>query len=128
VYERTLELLARAAKHRGAKIGATKSGIMVGLGETMEQLDGLMEDLRTADVDIFTIGQYLKPTQRHLPVQKYYSPEEFKRLYDMAMAHEFVYVESGPLVRSSYHANRASEAMEALLAGKQGDGSPATSG
>ena len=117
VYERTLELLARAAKHRGAKIGATKSGIMVGLGETTEQLQVLMKDLRAADVDIFTMGQYLKPTKRHLPVQKFYSPDEFKTLYDMAMAEGFVYVESGPMVRSSYHANRASDAMEALLAG-----------
>lgn len=116
VYERTLELLARAAKHRGSKIGATKSGIMVGLGETLEQLEGLMKDLREADVDIFTMGQYLKPTKRHLPVQKFYTPEEFKTLYTMAMDLGFVYVESGPLVRSSYHANRASEAMEALLA------------
>ena len=115
VYTRTLELLALASKHRGTKIGATKSGIMLGLGENEEQLVQLMKDLRGADVDIFTMGQYLKPTKRHLPVQKYYSPEEFKRLYDIAMEFGFVYVESGPMVRSSYHANRASDAMEALL-------------
>lgn len=116
VYGRTLELLKLAAEHRGTKIGATKSGIMVGLGETMPELIQLMKDLRKSDVDIFTVGQYLKPTKRHLPVQKYYTPEEFKEIYDIAMDLGFVYVESGPLVRSSYHANRASDAMEALLA------------
>ena len=115
VYERTLELLSRAARFRGEKIGATKSGIMVGLGENDEQLGRLMKDLRAADVDIFTMGQYLKPTAKHLPVQRFYTPEEFAGLYDRAMAEGFVYVESGPLVRSSYHANRASDAMEALL-------------
>jgi len=114
-YERTLELLARAAKHRGLKIGATKSGIMVGLGETTDELRDLFRDLRGSDVDIFTVGQYLKPTARHLPVQKYYTPEEFADLKRDADAAGFVYVESGPLVRSSYHANRASDAMEALL-------------
>lgn len=117
VYARTMELLARAAKFRGAKIGATKSGIMAGLGETHEEIVELMRDLRASDVDIFTVGQYLKPTNRHLPVQRYYTPEEFQRIHDDAMDLGFVYVESGPLVRSSYHANRASDAMERLLAG-----------
>jgi lipoic acid synthetase len=115
VYERTLELLARAARARGDRIKATKSGIMAGLGETEEEVVDLMADLRRADVDIFTVGQYLQPTRKHLPVMKFYTPQEFKRLYDAGMEAGFVYVESGPLVRSSYHAGRASEAMEALL-------------
>ena len=117
VYERTLELLARAARHRGSRIGATKSGIMVGLGETEDEVVDLMRDLRAADVDIFTVGQYLRPTRRHLPVRRYYTPEEFERLRARGRELEFVHVESGALVRSSYHANRASDAMEALLAG-----------
>jgi lipoic acid synthetase len=117
VYERTLELLARAAGARGNRVKATKSGIMTGLGETMDEVVDLMADLRRADVDIFTVGQYLQPTRKHLPVMKYYSPEEFRELHDEGMKAGFAYVESGPLVRSSYHAGRASEAMEALLGG-----------
>ena len=115
VYERTLELLSRAATAKGTKIKATKSGIMAGLGETEPEMVELMGDLRRADVDIFTVGQYLQPTKKHLPVMKYYTPAEFKRLYDAGMEAGFVYVESGPLVRSSYHAGRATKAIEALL-------------
>jgi lipoic acid synthetase len=88
---------------------------MAGLGETEEEVVDLMADLRRADVDIFTVGQYLQPTRKHLPVMKFYTPQEFKRLHDAGMEAGFVYVESGPLVRSSYHAGRATEAMEALL-------------
>ncbi len=116
VYERTLELLARAAGTRGSRIKATKSGIMVGLGETEDEVVDLMRDLRDADVDIFTVGQYLQPTKKHLAIQKYYSPEEFQGFHDAGMKAGFVYVASGPLVRSSYHAGRASDAMEKLLA------------
>jgi lipoic acid synthetase len=115
VYERTLELLERAARARGTRIRATKSGIMVGLGETVDQVVDLMRDLRRADVDIFTVGQYLQPTKKHHPVLTYYTPEEFERLRELGMEAGFKYVESGPLVRSSYHAGRASAAMEALL-------------
>jgi len=117
VYERTLELLARAARSRGDRIKATKSGIMVGLGETEEEIVSLMHDLREADVDIFTVGQYLQPTKKHLPVMNYCTPEEFARYGEAGREAGFVYVESGPMVRSSYHAGRASEAMERLLAG-----------
>ena len=116
VYERTLELLARAARTRGSRIKATKSGIMVGLGETEDEVVGLMRDLRGADVDFFTVGQYLQPTKKHLPIQKYYSPEEFQGFHDAGIKEGFIYVGSGPLVRSSYHAGRASDAMEKLLA------------
>jgi lipoic acid synthetase len=119
VYERTLELLARAAEARGSRIKATKSGIMAGLGETEEEIVELMRDLRRARVDIFTVGQYLQPTKKHLPILRYYSPREFERLHEAGMKAGFVYVESGPLVRSSYHAGRASDAMEALLRGEK---------
>ncbi len=115
VYERTLELLARAARARGDRIKATKSGIMAGLGETQDEIVDLMADLRRADVDIFTVGQYLQPTKKHLPVMKYYEPKEFDQLREAGQRAGFVYVESGPLVRSSYHAGRGAEAMEALL-------------
>ena len=115
VYERTLELLSRAATARGDRIKATKSGIMAGLGESEEEIVALMQDLRRADVDIFTVGQYLQPTRKHLPVQKYYDPEAFARLGKAGQRAGFVHVESGPLVRSSYHAGRGAEAMEALL-------------
>jgi lipoic acid synthetase len=115
VYERTLELLARAARARGDRVKATKSGIMAGLGETEAEIVELMRDLRAAQVDLFTVGQYLQPTKKHLPVMKYYSPDEFARLREAGMNEKFVYVESGPLVRSSYHAGRGAEAMDALL-------------
>ena len=85
---------------------------------TNDELMELMDDLRAADVDIFTMGQYLQPTKKHLPVVKYYTPEEFKQLYDHAMERGFRYVESGPLVRSSYHAGRGAEVMEQLLNSK----------
>jgi len=115
VYERTLELLARAARARGDRIKATKSGIMAGLGETEEEIVDLMRDLRNSDVDLFTVGQYLQPTKKHLPVMRYYTPEEFARLREAGVRERFVHVESGPLVRSSYHAGRGAEAMETLL-------------
>ena len=115
VYERTLELLSRAARARGDRIKATKSGIMAGLGESEEEIFELMQDLRRADVDLFTVGQYLQPTRKHLPVQKYYDPASFARLGEAGQRAGFVHVESGPLVRSSYHAGRGAEAMEALL-------------
>ena len=115
VYERTLELLTRAARARGDLIKATKSGIMAGLGETADEIVDLMADLRGADVDLFTIGQYLQPTKKHLPVMKYYRPEEFDQLGEAGKRAGFVHVESGPLVRSSYHAGRGAEAMEALF-------------
>ena len=117
VYERSLELLERAGRARGSRIQATKSGIMVGLGETEEEIQGLLRDLRGVDVDFFTAGQYLQPTKKHLPVQRYYTPEEFRQIHDSAMRLGFVYVESGPLVRSSYHAGRASDALERLRSG-----------
>ena len=84
----------------------TKSGIMVGLGETMEEVKETMQDLRSWGVDILTIGQYLQPSLKHLPIERYYLPEEFEQLKDFGSDIGFQWVESGPLVRSSYHAEK----------------------
>ena len=92
----------------------TKSGIMLGLGETMEQVQATLRDLRAHDVDMVTIGQYLQPSAHHHPVLRYWTPEEFKALEEYGMALGFTHVASGPLVRSSYHADR--QAMEAGVA------------
>lgn len=100
-YERTLELLKRA-KQKGF---TTKSGFMVGLGETNDEVVSLMHDIRNSDVDIITIGQYLKPTKDHLPVQRYVHPDEFRMFKAIGLEMGFKHVESGALVRSSYHAD-----------------------
>ncbi len=84
----------------------TKSGIMLGLGETMPQVQQTLRDLRTHDVNMVTIGQYLQPTPHHHPVLRYWTPDEFKQLEEFGMALGFTHVASGPLVRSSYHADR----------------------
>lgn len=106
-YERSLELIARAAKAKGHYKVQTKSGFMVGLGETKEDILLLLNDLRTSCCDIVTIGQYLRPSiNNHLPVEKYYTPDEFVELKTEGMAKGFKYVESAPLVRSSYHAHK----------------------
>ncbi|MGG3558375.1 lipoyl synthase [Peribacillus frigoritolerans] len=102
-YERSLEFLRRA-KQMNSTI-PTKSSIMIGLGETKEEIMETMDDLRANDVDIMTIGQYLQPTKRHLKVEKYWSPEEFEELKNIAMSKGFSHCEAGPLVRSSYHAD-----------------------
>jgi lipoyl synthase len=99
-YNRSLELLFRA-KQRGF---LTKSGLMLGLGETTEEVIDTMSDLREVECDILTLGQYLQPTQSHLPVQRYVHPEEFLLLKQRGLEMGFRYIESGPLVRSSYHA------------------------
>jgi lipoic acid synthetase len=108
-YERSLALISRAARRRDRDGLAlrTKSGLMVGLGETEEELVALLGDLREAGCDIATIGQYLQPHERRLPIERYYTPEEFDRLRRKGEAMGFTRVESGPLVRSSYHARRA---------------------
>lgn len=102
-YERSLEVLLQL-KQGG--IERTKSGIMLGLGETEEELFEAMDDLRNAQVDILTLGQYLQPTRKHLPVARYVTPEEFTRYKEVALGKGFMYVESGPMVRSSYHAEK----------------------
>ena len=102
-YERSLEFLRRA-KEMNSSI-PTKSSIMIGLGETKEEIIETMDDLRDNHVDIMTIGQYLQPTKHHLKVQKYWSPQEFEELKMIAMSKGFSHCEAGPLVRSSYHAD-----------------------
>ena len=84
--------------------GLTKSGVMVGLGEEIDEIKEVMEDLRACDVDILTIGQYLQPSRQHLPIRKYYTLEEFAILKEFGFSIGFKWVESAPLVRSSYHA------------------------
>ena len=87
----------------------TKSGIMAGLGETFEEVVGLMRDLRTATCDIMTIGQYLQPYEKRLPVERYVTPEEFAEWKKIGEAMGFKHVESSPLTRSSYHAREQAE-------------------
>jgi lipoic acid synthetase len=106
-YERTLELFRQA--RRAAPRMLTKTGIILGLGEEREELLATMRDLRDADVNILTLGQYLRPSAQHLPVERYYTPEEFAELGEAGRAIGFAHVESGPLVRSSYHAKRQVE-------------------
>lgn len=103
-YERTLELLERAGMHTPRPV--TKTGIMLGLGETRDEVLEVMRDLRAVECDVLTIGQYLQPTPKHLPVVRYVPPEEFDELRAEGLALGFKHVESGPLVRSSYHAER----------------------
>ncbi|MET3697073.1 lipoic acid synthetase [Bacillus oleivorans] len=102
-YERSLELLKRVKEI--SPDTPTKSSIMVGLGETKEEILQAMDDLLAHNVDIMTIGQYLQPTKQHLPVERYYHPDEFKELKEIALEKGFRHCESGPLVRSSYHAD-----------------------
>lgn len=101
-YERSLEVLKRL-KEGGIK---TKSGVMLGLGETEEEIIETINDLRSVNCDILTLGQYLQPTPKHLPVQEFIHPDKFKKYKEIALAAGFKYVESGPLVRSSYHAEK----------------------
>ncbi len=101
-YERTMEFLRRIKQQDPTMV--TKSGIMVGLGETREEIHRVLCDMRENMVDVLTVGQYLRPDQQHLPVEKYYTPEEFREIQMEALQLGFRHVESGPLVRSSYHA------------------------
>ncbi len=103
-YRRSLDHL-RNAKSFGIPM-TTKSGLMLGLGENQEEVVGVLSDLREAGVDIVTLGQYLQPTREHLPVERFYTPEEFDAFRDHAYSLGFRYVASGPLVRSSYHAEQ----------------------
>ncbi|QSX78743.1 lipoyl synthase [Agrilutibacter solisilvae] len=111
-YQWSLTLLQRFKQQHPAV--PTKSGIMLGLGETMEQVQATLRDLRAHDVDMVTIGQYLQPTPHHHPVMRYWTPDEFKELETFGYALGFSHVASGPLVRSSYHADRS--AIEAGFA------------
>jgi len=104
-YARTLHVLRHAKQHRSDVL--TKSSLMLGLGETDDEIAKTMDDLREHDVDLLTLGQYLQPTARHLPVERFVSPEQFDRYRDWALARGFRECVSGPLVRSSYRAEQA---------------------
>lgn len=101
-YQRSIELLDKA-KRLGM---TTKSGLILGMGETLDEARAVMRDLRTVGCDIMTIGQYLQPTRDHLPVARFYDPSDFALLKEEGLALGFIHVESGPLVRSSYHAEQ----------------------
>jgi lipoic acid synthetase len=111
VYRQTLTLLERAARRRDRERRGmlTKSGIMVGLGETFDEVVELMKDLRAVSCDIMTIGQYLQPYERRLPVERYVTPEEFASYKEVGRSLGFHHVESSPLTRSSYHARQQVE-------------------
>ena len=108
-YSRTLELLDRSRTY--APKVATKSGLMLGLGEEWNEVVETLADLRRAGCAILTLGQYLRPSAAHLPMTRYYHPDEFRRLKDIALEMGFAHVESGPLVRSSYHAHEQADAV-----------------
>ncbi|HEY4576064.1 MAG TPA: lipoyl synthase, partial [Thermoanaerobaculia bacterium] len=109
-YDRSLALLAEAAHRRDAGdagdfAGRVKTGIMLGLGETPDEVYSTLTDIRGAGVEIMTLGQYLQPTPKHLPVARWVHPDEFAAYRDFALSLGFAHCESGPLVRSSYHAH-----------------------
>jgi lipoic acid synthetase len=106
-YRQSLDVLRFARQHRPGVM--TKSGFMAGLGETPQEAAQLLRDLREQDVDVATIGQYLQPTRRHLPVAEYVTPEQFDRYRDFGLSLGFKMVFSGPLVRSSYMADLVNE-------------------
>jgi lipoic acid synthetase len=111
-HDRSLSVL-QAARRLGSPTLVTKSSVMLGLGETEEQLEGAFEELRSAGVDLLTLGQYLRPSAEHLPVARYVPPGEFERFAALATGAGFAGVESGPLVRSSYHAEQLYRAARA---------------
>ena len=102
-YDRSLEFLRIARRLAPGMV--TKSSVMLGLGESFEEVEETLSDLRLCGVDVVNIGQYLQPTRNHIPVRRYWTPEEFRQLKDIAMEKGFLYCESGPFVRSSYHAD-----------------------
>jgi lipoic acid synthetase len=102
-YDRSLDFL-RTARGLAPEM-VTKSSIMLGLGETFEEAEETLADLRSCGVDVVNIGQYLQPTRNHIPVRRYWTPQEFQRLKDIALQKGFLYCEAGPFVRSSYHAD-----------------------
>lgn len=110
-YERSLNVI-RWSKEAGM---VTKSGLMLGLGESLEEVLAVMEDLRAAGCDILTLGQYLQPTKEHLPVDRYVHPDEFRALKGKGLVMGYRHVESGPLVRSSYHAAEQSPRIDTVL-------------
>jgi len=111
-YQRTLDLLANTKKWCPSMV--TKSGVMVGLGESIEELIDVFRDLGERGVDILTVGQYLRPSKDHLPIARFYTPQEFAFMKEQALLFGFRHVESGPLVRSSYHAHEQAASTAAL--------------
>ena len=118
-YERSLEIFRRAKAHNPGQV--TKSGIILGLGEERGELLQTMRDLREAGCDILTLGQYLRPSADHLPIAKFYTPDEFRELAGIGTAMGFRHVEAGPLVRSSYHARAQVESAFATVPGGNGE-------
>jgi lipoic acid synthetase len=116
-YEQTLQVLAHAKRSRPDVL--TKTSVMLGLGETEEEIATTMDDIRAAGVDLLTLGQYLRPTANHLAVERWVTPEDFERYREMALAKGFLECVAGPLVRSSYRAERALERNNAGLGKKQ---------
>jgi lipoic acid synthetase len=110
-YQRTLTLLENAKRFSPGMV--TKSGVMVGLGESTDELIAVFRDLGIRGVDILTVGQYLRPSRDHLPIARFYTPEEFRELRNEALRFGFRHVESGPMVRSSYHAHEQAESTSA---------------
>lgn len=115
-YPRSLQLLRNAKEIIPEQ--KTKSGIMLGLGENIDEILQTMRDLREVDCNILTVGQYLQPTKKHLPIRKYYTPDEFKAIKVEGMAMGFSHVESGPMVRSSYHAHEQVKQAESTSRGE----------
>jgi lipoic acid synthetase len=110
-YKRTLDLLSNAKKFSPGMV--TKSGLMVGLGETTDELVEVFKDLGERQVDILSVGQYMRPSRDHLPIARFYHPSEFVYLKEQALRFGFRHVESGPMVRSSYHAEEQAESTAA---------------
>jgi len=123
-YPRVMDIF-RTAKALAPHI-PTKTGIILGMGETIEEVKVVMRDLRAADVDILTLGQYLRPSDSHIELDRYVTPEEFRELYETGMEMGFKHVEAGPLVRSSYHAWDQVNAMKATVAGVSADNTDAS--
>jgi lipoic acid synthetase len=112
-YDRSIALLKRSKQYKPNI--PTKTSLMVGIGETWEELIEVMDDLRAVDCDILTIGQYMQPTAKHMRIDSFYTPEQFFQLKEMALARGFSHVESGPLVRSSYHAKEQKQAADRTI-------------
>jgi lipoyl synthase len=113
-YERSLEFLRIARRLAPGMV--TKSSIMLGLGETAEEVEETLADLRACDVDVVNIGQYLQPTRNHIPVRRYWTPAEFRHFKEVAMEKGFLYCEAGPFVRSSYHADAQFQGFQQHMA------------
>jgi lipoic acid synthetase len=125
-YPRALELLARA--RRMAPGGLTKSGMILGMGEEWDELLQAMRDLRRSDVNILTLGQYLRPSASHLPVARFYTPEEFEELRGIGVRMGFDHVQASPLTRSSYHAWEQARSARPAAAARPGAPEPASAG